>query len=135
MAKKRINSKAKGCRVERAACKYLATLGFEARRSQQYKGTADSFDLECDGLPFLNVEVKGREDYDLGTKALADACVKAAEDAGPSKAWCVLWKRNGTKWRLTLPTHLGNVTVCGDEDVKRCLLAANRTGAEKGRAP
>ena len=135
MGKTRINSKQKGCRVEREACKYLATLGFEARRSQQYKGTQDSFDLECVHLPHLNVEVKGRESFDVGTKALHDACVQAAADAGPSKSWVVLWKRNRTKWRLTMPTHLGNVTLCGDEDVKRGLLAANRAGAEKGRGP
>ena len=55
-----INSKDKGKRGEREWAKFLTDNGFPARRGQQFKGTADSPDVEG-GIPFTHAEVKFTE--------------------------------------------------------------------------
>lgn len=54
-----LNSRQKGKRCERLACAALAQLfGWHARRSQQYKGTTDSSDIEVDETPSAFWEIK-----------------------------------------------------------------------------
>ena len=121
------NSRQKGARVEREAAAYLRSLGFDgARRSQQFKGTTDSFDITCDDLPNVRLEVKSREDIKIGSKVLDDALIKAAHDA-VGKPWAVLWKRNRTCWRLSFQTGMPFVTatVYGDADIRDALRWLN----------
>jgi hypothetical protein len=128
--KKRTNSRAKGARVELEASKFLTSLGFPARRGQQFCGGPGSPDVVCETLDDVHVEVKGDESIDLGTKALADACKQAIADAGTHE-WAVLWKKNRTKWRLTYqgdhPFVL--VTVATDDEIRTALKWLNGDAA------
>lgn len=122
-----VNSRQKGSRVEREASAYLRKLGFAgARRSQQFKGDAGSFDITCEAIPNVCLEVKSREDIKLGSVVLDNALIKAAADAD-GKPWAVLWKRNRIAWRLTFETAMPwvNATVCGDEDITDALMWLN----------
>jgi hypothetical protein len=115
------NSRRKGAQGERLAAAYLASLGFPARRGQQFRGGGDSPDVICDLA--IHLEVKRVETMDVGTKLLDDACIQAARDAS-GKPWAVLWRRNRGAWRLTyeLPEPWSTVTVSGDDDIRRALL-------------
>ena len=90
------NSKRKGKRGELELVKLLHSLGFaDARRAQQYKGTADSCDVECpESLPRIHFECKvgysGKLDH--GTKLLDAIREKAIAEAGPSKHAVVCWR-------------------------------------------
>lgn len=54
-----VNSREKGKRCERLACAALAELfGWSARRSQQFKGTSDSSDIEVEQTPDAFWEIK-----------------------------------------------------------------------------
>ena len=86
--------KGKGGELEVAAL--LKEYGFEARRGQQFKGTADSPDV-IHNLPWpLHIEVKYVERLNLH-----DAMEKAEADSG-YKAPVVLSRRNGKPWLATL---------------------------------
>lgn len=56
--KKKINSRAKGKRGELEAVKFLRSLGFTARRGQQFSGGPDSADVEVEELSNVYIEVK-----------------------------------------------------------------------------
>tara|TARA_Y100000310_G_scaffold326314_1_gene391068 strand:- start:45 stop:383 length:339 start_codon:yes stop_codon:yes gene_type:complete len=56
-----MNSREKGKRKERAACKLWLGHGYIARRTAQNRGSGDSPDIEVEGLPDLHIEVKGGE--------------------------------------------------------------------------
>jgi len=121
-----INSRQKGARGERAWAAYLRSLGFDARRGQQFSGSKDSPDVVSSALASLHCEVKfGVGGLDLGTKLLDDACEQAADDGGLGRLWYVAWKPTGVRqWRVTFPsTALGlRVTVYGDGPIKAALL-------------
>lgn len=51
-------SKEKGKRYERHIANIFKDFGFNARRTVQYKGTGDSFDVEADTPIPLNIECK-----------------------------------------------------------------------------
>jgi hypothetical protein len=54
-----VNSREKGKRCERLACAALFELfGWVARRSQQFKGTSDSSDIEVEQTPDAFWEIK-----------------------------------------------------------------------------
>ena len=93
MSKKRINSRAKGCRGEREVAALLRANGFpSARRGQQFRGTADSPDVVCDELPNLFMEVKTSPALRHGTRALAYARTRTAIDSTQRMA-AVLWRK------------------------------------------
>jgi Holliday junction resolvase len=119
-----MNSRAKGCRIEREAAKYLTSLGFPAERAAR-NGKRGANDIECPSLANVHIEVKGSQKIDLGTKALADAIIQAQNDTEPLvERWAVLWKKNGTCWRLTYEGYMGAmVTVAGDVDIRSTLRA------------
>lgn len=54
-------SRDKGKRFERFIANKLKERGFNARRGQQFKGTTDSHDVECQELPMMNIEAKAVE--------------------------------------------------------------------------
>lgn len=92
-----INSKQKGSRGEREVSKILTEAGFPASRSQQYKGSVDSADLDCESLEHLHFEVKFVERL-----SLYKAMKQAREDAGP-KIPVVVHRKKREDWLAVLP--------------------------------
>lgn len=96
MAKKKINSRAKGKRGELEASKFLARFGFKARRGQQFSGLEGSQDLVHD-IPGVHIEVKYVERLNVH-----EAMAQAERDC-LGKVPVVLHRRNGSQWLVTLP--------------------------------
>lgn len=131
---RRLNSRAKGCRGEREAAKYLSTLGFACERNGRNGiSTGDLHGLsEC--LPNVHVEVKfGVQGMDLHTASLLNAWKQAAgmgEIVGMPvyqsfPVPVVLWRPMRTPWRLTWMERWGLVTTTGDDEIKAALLTLN----------
>src|SRR5476651_817162 len=98
VAKKKINSRSKGCRGERELAAVLKAKGLEARRGQQFSGSKDSPDVVCSGLTNVHFEVKrvqAGNPYDW----LNQAC----KDAGPENIPIVAHRKNGKNWMAILP--------------------------------
>jgi len=96
---KRINSRQKGARGERAFRDLLRAEGYlSARRGQQFCGGADSPDIICPELDFIHWEVKSVEKLNL-----YDALAQARRDCG-SKVPVVAHRRNYWPWLVTLET-------------------------------
>lgn len=96
VAKKRINSRMKGCVGEREWRDFLRGWGLSARRGQQYSGANGDADVVCEKLPF-HWEVKRVQNLNL-TKALA----QANDDLKTATQYPVIaHRRNGEKWMLT----------------------------------
>ena len=93
---KRINSRQKGARGERAFAALLREHGFDARRGQQFAGGNESPDVVSRDLAWLHIETKHVEQLNL-----SEACAQAARD-GSGKPWVVAHRRNGTPWRITM---------------------------------
>jgi hypothetical protein len=88
------NSRAKGCRNERACAHELNRLfGTECRRGCQFQGSPDSPDVV--GFP-LHVECKAVEKLNIN-----EAVEQAVADCG-SKIPCVIHKRNRKPWLITM---------------------------------
>lgn len=95
--KKRTNSRQKGKRGELDAAHTLNTLfAWSARRTQQYKGTTDSSDVEVEQTPDAFWEVKREERLNVG-----EALARAVADAGP-KLPILMHRRNNTEWLVTV---------------------------------
>lgn len=85
-----INSRAKGKRVELAACRWIAaTLGIAARRTAQVDGGL-SADVVTEPDIGLHIEVKGRKRI-----AAFDFIRQAERDASPGRLPVVLMFENG----------------------------------------
>lgn len=98
-----MNSRAKGCRIEREAAKFLSELGFPTERAAR-NGVRNGCDLLTPTLR-IHIEVKGNQQVDLGTKALDDALQQAFATSGNPASlapYAVLWKKNRSAWRLTI---------------------------------
>ena len=111
----------KGKVGELELAKFLRVRGFTgARRSQQYKGAAESADI-IDALPGFHIECKRTETFQL-YKALA----QAKEDKAASDIALVCHRRNRQEWAavLTLEDFLDLVKlarpdiVCADEPTR-----------------
>ncbi len=88
-----INSKRKGKRGEIEAVNLLKEYGYDARRSQQYKGTKDSPDI-ISNFPFY-IEVKNKQNLNL-----YDAVKKTKEDSKESLI-CIIHKKNNEEFLIT----------------------------------
>jgi hypothetical protein len=91
-----MNSKRKGKVGEREFAALLREEGFDARRGQQFAGSADSPDVVSDALAWLHFEIKRAEALNL-----ADACAQAEGDCG-GKPWVVAHRRNHAPWLITM---------------------------------
>lgn len=91
-----MNSRNKGKRGEREFAALLREHGFEARRGQQFAGSADSPDVVSPALPWLHIEVKRTQALNL-----ADACAQAEGDCR-GKPWVVAHRRNHAPWLITM---------------------------------
>jgi hypothetical protein len=95
--KKRKNSRQKGKRGELDAAETIRRLfSWTTRRTQQFKGTSDSSDVEVTETPDAFWEVK-REEHLNVFKALATAVA----EAGP-KLPILMHRRNNTDWLVTV---------------------------------
>lgn len=118
-AGKRKNSRQKGARGEREAAKYLTSLGFKAERNGRNGITSD--DLIVSGTD-MHIEVKRVESMGVGTKALSDALRQSGENMRDGNVeCCVLWRKNGGKWHLTMKMFGVEWTTAGDESIANTL--------------
>ena len=90
-----MNSRRKGAVGEREIAKYLREHGYDAHRGQQYKGGADSPDVE--GLPGFHIEVKRVERLDLNA-----AMEQSIRDAAENEIPVVFHRRNNDYWKATM---------------------------------
>lgn len=112
-----MNSRAKGCRVEREAAKFLTAHGIPAERGAR-NGVKDGQDLILPPEYGIHIEVKGDQSVRPGTKAMEKALQQAAEGAKKADKHrsYVLWKEDRKGWRLTfyqfwdVSTDVPNVT-------------------------
>lgn len=129
--KKRINGCRKGKAEERAACHFLAELGFPACRNAR-NGVKSAGDILCERLAHVHLEVKARKGMDLGTAQLDAACEQAKRDCQHNDElgegthyhlpWVVLWKRGRCGWMLTCLDARGNrITYDTKEGIKAKL--------------
>lgn len=95
-----INSKQKGKRGELDFRNLLIEHGFDARRGQQFSGSADSPDVVCDALPSVHFEVKFTEKFNA-----YDAVAQAKRDAGDFKLPVVAHRRNNHDWLVIMPAQ------------------------------
>lgn len=92
-----MNSRAKGCRGERAWRDVLRSHGYaSARRGRQYSGSPDSPDVVCEELASYHWEVKCVQALNI-----EKAMEQARRDA-VSKKPIVAHKRNGKPWLVTM---------------------------------
>jgi len=96
-AKKRINSRAKGCVGEREFAHLLAEHKLEARRGQQHAGGVDSPDVVCADLTNIHFEVKRVEAGNL--YKWLDQAVRDAKHKKP----IVAHRKNGKPWVAIVP--------------------------------
>ncbi len=100
---RRVNSRQKGARGERLWRDELRAHGFEARRGQQFSGSADSPDVVCPALDWAHFEVKAVERlniYDAFDQAARDA--GSAAQTGQQKVPFVCHKRNFRPFLVTM---------------------------------
>jgi hypothetical protein len=95
--KKRKNSRQKGKRGELDAAHALTRLfGWNARRTQQFKGTSDSSDVEVAETPEAFWEVKREERLNV-----FEAITTAVAEAGP-RLPILMHRKNNTDWLVTV---------------------------------
>lgn len=109
----RINSRQKGKRGERQWRDVLRANGYEARRGQQFSGSAESPDVVCPSLPWAHFEVKAVENLNIEKaflQARADAGKLMVESRGVEesekglgvKVPIVAHRRNHSPWLVTM---------------------------------
>ena len=86
-----INSRAKGARGEREFAAFMRSLGFQARRGQQFTGSADSPDV-VHSIPGVHLEIKRVEALHLWP-----SIDQAKRDAG-DKVPIVMHRKNKREW-------------------------------------
>jgi len=92
------NSRQKGKRGELEVVHLLQQHGYEARRGQQFKGTADSPDV-IHNLPGFFIEVKLRQQLNLHA-TIEKAQQETAEATGETPI--VFHRKNGKPWLVTM---------------------------------
>lgn len=90
-----MNSKQKGKRGELEFARLCRDNGYEVRRSQQFKGSADSADVE--GLPHIHVEVKRVERLNI-----EEAMQQSKRDSGADEIPIVAHRKNNCPWLVTM---------------------------------
>jgi Holliday junction resolvase len=94
-----IRSRAKGAQGERELAEVFRTMGYTARRTQQYCGSNGDSDITVDELPGLLIECKRVERLNID-----EAMSKAKQDAAAQeKTPMVCHRKNGGDWMLTVP--------------------------------
>lgn len=125
-----VNSRQKGKRGELDWCRFLRSIGFHARRTQQFAGADGTSDAVSDDLPNVHMEVKLCEQVWPGSAAWGDAIEQAQRDS-LGRPWCVAHRQSRRPWMLTYAAHLPPVivTTTGPKRIQLVLLELNdRTG-------
>lgn len=91
-----VNGNQKGKRGERELSALLRKHGFEARRGQQYSGTADSPDIVHNMTGFY-IECKLRQQLNL-----YDAIKKANSEKREEDVSLVFHRKNNKPWLVTM---------------------------------
>lgn len=91
-----ISQRNKGKVGERELSHFLTDNGFPSSRGQQFKGTKDSPDIQCDSLASYYIECKRVERLNI-----YEAYAQAQKDAG-GKTPLVFHRRNRSNWKVTL---------------------------------
>lgn len=92
------NSRQKGAAGERELAEFFRELGYTARRTQQYCGSAGDGDIVVNELPTILWESKRVERLNIH-----EAVHRVAYDAGRTgQIGAVCHRRNGTEWLLTI---------------------------------
>lgn len=105
-----MNSKRKGSRGERNLAKELQKYGYEAKRSQQFKGGADSPDVV--GLPGIHIECKFYRDPLTHTQK--EAFIQQAERDSEGKTIpAVFHKANRQPWEVTMRVSDFSILIGG----------------------
>ena len=108
-----MNSRAKGCRGERAWRDWLREHGFlRAYRGQQFYGLQGNADVVCPETPKIHYEVKRGERIDV-----YGAVEQAQRDCG-SKYPVIAWRRNGQDWLVIMPADTFAQLLRGSEMVE-----------------
>jgi len=100
MAKKKTNSRAKGCRGEVEFAKELGFFGINARRGQQSYGSSITPDVIHD-MPGVWFEVKFNEKMYACSRLLDEALEQAMNDAPKQMMPVVVWRRSRDRWKAT----------------------------------
>jgi hypothetical protein len=105
-----MNSREKGKRGERQWRDELRAQGFQARRGQQFCGSAESPDVVCEELAWVHFEVKAVERLNI-----EDAMEQARRDAG-QKVPIVAHRRRFRPWLVTMDAETFFKLLRGDFD-------------------
>ena len=89
------NSREKGKRFERLVAGLFRSIGYEARRGQQYCGA--NGDADVIGVPGIHIECKAVEKLNL-----YDAMSQAKSDAREGELPVVIHKKNNCKVLVTM---------------------------------
>jgi Holliday junction resolvase len=136
-----MNSREKGKRGERQWRDELRANGYDARRGQQFSGSADSPDVVCEPLSWIHFEVKAVEKLnvqDAMDQARRDACRVAP---GGGKVPIVAHKRNFREWLVTMTAEVffrflrGDFTRANRGNGKGSLIAESAETAEERGVP
>lgn len=94
----KINSRQKGKSGELELVHYLKDRGYDdARRGQQFKGSPDSPDIECESLGQYHIECKRVERLQLYS-----AMEQSEADAGEHQTPIVFHRKNRKDWLVIL---------------------------------
>jgi len=96
-----MNSREKGKRGERQWRDELRANGYDARRGQQFAGSADSPDVVCAELDWIHFEVKAVERLNI-EDAMEQARRDSVAPSGERKAPVVAHKRSHRSWLVTM---------------------------------
>lgn len=91
------NSRKKGKRFELLVAGLFRSIGYEARRGQQYCGS--NGDADVVGVPYIHIEAKAREA--MSHSQLYDAMAQAKHDAH-GKVPVVIHKKNNCNVLVTM---------------------------------
>jgi len=122
-----MNSREKGKRGERQWRDELRAQGFQARRGQQFSGSADSPDVVCEQLRWIHFEVKAVEKLNI-----QDAMDQAGRDCG-GKVPMVAHKRNFRPWLVTMEAETFFRLLRGDFFEEKAETLKTETLKSAGR--
>ena len=117
----KINSRQKGKRRELELVHKLKDAGYaNAQRSQQVKGTVDSFDVECPGSIIERYEMKGRENLNV------HKAMDQAREEAEGENFALVWKKNRGAWVVILDWKLfESLLCCVDDETGMARLSQN----------
>lgn len=111
-----VNSKQKGSRGERELVKLLKSLGYTARRSQQYQGVRDesnSADV-IHNIEGVRIEVKlGYNQHEFGSAFVKEWIETAKNETPPYQNWMIFWRKDRKKWMAIF--HIRGIDVLTDD--------------------